>query len=794
MSQLNEKMTALADAIRSKSGVTGKLTIDGMKAAVTNLSIGKSSTAPLTVTPTKSTQTFSSSDLGENTYYSTVTVNPIPAEYILVTKKSLEVTPSKSEQVFNVKNEGVDVFYDKVTVAPIPSEYIVTTDATAEASHILKGKTAYVNGEKVTGTMANHGSVTERFISAGTHTLSNGPGYYEVITVTLDKRTLTVTPTQKEQTFKSSSNDYDIFYTEVKVNPIPSEYTKTNDATADAATILEGKTAYVNGVKITGMYKGVSAGDVRYGVSFGCFDILPGLEFGEMGPEFGSFTSDADAEATDILPEKIAYVKGEKVTGSMPVKSAENYTPGTEDAIIKSGVYLSGDQIIKGDSDLTAENIKTGISIFGVEGTFTADATAAAADITAGKTAYVNGQKLTGTFTGGTFVPLWQYIGERLFPAIVNGVDTIQIPSNKVQNYIVYNNQLRWQGVGTSKVIQIAPEISWRYARTLPYPYNDLGMAVGNNKAYFLRNDSNGCTATCLTPDLNNVVQVMDGGDGRNFFLAGTDIYVTFEEPDKYTKIEGISVSKILNQRVYMYGPAAGVITTDGSLAVVRYDYDCDVDGKPTGSYDIICSADGDPFYTAYIACEDEFAGYMGGGGYALGLRSSGLWYCSPAGTWIKVDDSPSFKSTDLTGYCVTYADEHDVYDEETDDYYLVMTPCQSTVALQIDTEGRAWKIAAKCNDNGRLEGVELSLLDNETNWQYVPAQVSNGETHWAQKGGNLIRLTAKTENNVLNISWTEFGENPNGKLIGAFDSNLFFAPVSIAVDTTISGGEYSVV
>ena len=125
---------------------------------------------------------------------------------------------------------------------------------------------------------------------------------------------------------------------------------------------------------------------------------------------------------------------------------------------------------------------------------------------------------------------------------------------------------------------------------------------------------------------------------------------------------------------------------------------------------------------------------------------------------------------------------------------HLVMTPCQSTVALQIDTEGRAWKIAAKCNDNGRLEGVELSLLDNETNWQYVPAQVSNGETHWAQKGGNLIRLTAKTENNVLNISWTEFGENPNGKLIGAFDSNLFFAPVSIAVDTTISGGEYSVV
>lgn len=60
------------------------------------------------------------------------------------------------------------------------------------------------------------------------------------------------------------------------------------------------------------------------------------------------------------------------------------------------------------DPNLLAENIKSGVTISGVTGTFTNDGTATASDIASGATAYVNGEKVTGnvrTFTskGSTF-------------------------------------------------------------------------------------------------------------------------------------------------------------------------------------------------------------------------------------------------------------------------------------------------------------------------------------------------------------------------------------------------------
>lgn len=82
----------------------------------------------------------------------------------------------------------------------------------------------------------------------------------------------------------------------------------------------------------------------------------------------GSFTADADADAADLLSGRTAYVNGEKVTGSIPSKAAATYTPAAADQTIEAGQYLSGAQTVRGDANLKAENIKQGASIFGVAG------------------------------------------------------------------------------------------------------------------------------------------------------------------------------------------------------------------------------------------------------------------------------------------------------------------------------------------------------------------------------------------------------------------------------------------
>lgn len=50
-------------------------------------------------------------------------------------------------------------------------------------------------------------------------------------------------------------------------------------------------------------------------------------------------------------------------------QSSKTWTPGTSNQYISSGTYCSGQQTIKGDSNLTAANIKSGVNIFGVTGT-----------------------------------------------------------------------------------------------------------------------------------------------------------------------------------------------------------------------------------------------------------------------------------------------------------------------------------------------------------------------------------------------------------------------------------------
>lgn len=92
----------------------------------------------------------------------------------LVTEEKT-VTPTKEAQDITPTAGKV---LEKVTVGAIPAEYISTADADAAAGNLLAGKTAYVKGAKITGTMADNGAFSATIDGLTTTSCAIPAGYH----------------------------------------------------------------------------------------------------------------------------------------------------------------------------------------------------------------------------------------------------------------------------------------------------------------------------------------------------------------------------------------------------------------------------------------------------------------------------------------------------------------------------------------------------------------------------------------------------------------------------------------
>ena len=312
------------------------------------------------------------------------------------------------------------------------AKYVDSSDATATSSDLRIGKSAYINGEKVEGTVPETDALT----------------YDTGIQMARSNFDVAITTTQTESTLVNGGAT-------VKLEVPLKDFGEANGADVVSGVTFTGNGGYkitgslpllnLNKTDVPRSYEVADDGlNIVYrfsdrGYTTGIQDLTLhltneqlqealGLYAALLSPSLtvlgitGTFTSDATATASQLQEGKTAYVNGQKITGTIPefasgshqiavadegsvVDGSTNTVLGTftwiQDAVVRSGhqidIRLPYDEIADAIG-LTEDMIKVGESVLSTSGTFTSDATATADDILVGETAYVNGQKLTGAY------------------------------------------------------------------------------------------------------------------------------------------------------------------------------------------------------------------------------------------------------------------------------------------------------------------------------------------------------------------------------------------------------------
>lgn len=156
------------------------------------------------------------------------------------------------------------------------------------------------------------------------------------------------------------------------------------------------------------------------------------------------------------------------------------------------------------NTKIIPENIKVGVNVFNVEGTFTSDATATASDIKEGKIAYSNGERLIGTMPAGFDTSIMTSV-DGIFSGNTNIVELPSLEfSSCVNIYRMANNCTSLKTVGDLKFPN-ALNITSSYNSGMFYGCSAIEK-IGNLE--ITRVHTAGLTGTCMFYKLQTLKEI----------------------------------------------------------------------------------------------------------------------------------------------------------------------------------------------------------------------------------------------------------------------------------------------
>ena len=412
------------------------------------------------------------------TNYAAVTVN-VPTGST-ISNQNKTVNPNETQQTIQADSGYTGL--GTVTVNAISSTYVgsgvtrkaattitpTTTNQSIAANTYLTGKqTISGDANLVAGNIKSGVSI---FGVSGSYTGSGGS------TPSLQAKT-NITPTESSQTITADSG-YDGL-SSVQINAISSTYVGSGiDRQSAADLVITGNTVtapagYYDSdasTSVTTMNLPTAASSSRSGTTKATINRSTSAQYINIPIGYNSAAASYTISATPNMTLPTSVSTSSSGTAKLTI------TPTTSNRYLNIPTGYNGTAsyyTISGDSNLIAGNIKSGVSIFGVAGSYTAptgldtsDATATAADILDTKTAYVNGTKVTGSMTnnGATGGTITTQGGTYTIPAgyTSGGTVTASLTATTLTNSIISG----------SAYAEATGDYAWRSTVQIPAGYH----------------------------------------------------------------------------------------------------------------------------------------------------------------------------------------------------------------------------------------------------------------------------------------------------------------------------------